>query len=132
MVSSQYWLAVAAYLVPTFPLGYFWHLSIFKARYDQLEMFRPDVLIPLGLTSMVLQALIFAWAYPRVFPGWNFAEGSLGAFVVFGLLSWSFVVLPVAAKYNMTSVPAFMTLETVFVIIQFAIISPLVALAYST
>lgn len=132
MTWYQYWLAVAAYLVPTFPLGYFWHLSVFKSRYDALEVFRKDVLVPMGLASMVLQALIFAWAYPRLFPGWSWFEGSIGAFVVFGLLSFSFLVLPVAAKYRMTSVRSFMTLETVFVVVQFAVISPLMALAYSS
>ena len=24
-----YWLAVLAYVLPTFPLGYFWHLKTF-------------------------------------------------------------------------------------------------------
>ena len=30
-MSSRFWLAVAAYVLPTFPLGYFWHLSTFRA-----------------------------------------------------------------------------------------------------
>lgn len=30
--------------MPTFPLGYFWHLSIFAERYHQLAMYRDDVL----------------------------------------------------------------------------------------
>jgi len=38
--------------------------------------------------------------------------------------------LPVAAKYQMTSVMDFMKLESAFTIVQFAIVSPLIALAY--
>ena len=59
--------AVLAYLVPTFPLGYFWHLVTFADRYRALQMYRDEVLIPLGLASMLIQGLIFSWIYPRLF-----------------------------------------------------------------
>jgi hypothetical protein len=39
------------------------------------------------------------------------------------------MVLPVAAKYQMSSVTQFLALETAFVLLQFAIVSPLIALA---
>jgi hypothetical protein len=44
--------------------------------------------------------------------------------------SWSFTTLPVAAKYQMSSVQDFLMLETAFTVVQFAIVSPLIALAY--
>lgn len=131
-MNKSFWLAVLAYLLPTFPLGYFWHLVTFAERYHQLNMYRDDVLIPLGLASMVTQALLFAWAYPRLF-GHHVASWRSGALrfgLFFGVLAWSFAVLPVAAKYRMSSVSDFMVLETLFTILQFAIVSPLVAFAY--
>ncbi len=131
-MSRAYWLAVAAYLLPTFPLGYFWHLRTFKAAYDRLEMYREGVLIPLGLTSMIIQALIFAWLYPRIAstaPDQWVREGFAFAAIA-GVLAWSFVVLPVAAKYRMTSVVSFMQLETAFTHVQFAVTGPLIALAW--
>lgn len=63
-MSLQFWLAVLAYLAPTFPLGYIWHLKTFKRTYDDLEIFRHDMIIPMGLGSMMLQAVLFAWAFP--------------------------------------------------------------------
>lgn len=121
-----------AYLLPTFPLGYFWHLVTFADRYQQLAMYREDVIIPLGLASMTIQALLFAWAYPRLFgdraASWRSGALSFGLF--FGALAWSFAVLPVAAKYRMSSVLDFVVLETLFTALQFAVVSPLVALAY--
>lgn len=131
-MSLPFWLAVLAYLLPTFPLGYFWHLKTFKRTYDELGMFRDEVIIPMGFASMLLQALLFAWAFPRLFPTGPGAwlAGSFGFFVFFGLLSWSFLVLPVAAKYRMTSVSRFMALESAFVALQFLVVSPLIALAY--
>jgi hypothetical protein len=40
------------------------------------------------------------------------------------------MVLAVAAKHPMTSVSTYLLIETGFVAIQFAIVSPLIALAY--
>lgn len=131
-MNKAFWLAVLAYLVPTFPLGYCWHLVAFADRYHQLAMYRDEVIIPLGLASMGVQAVLFAWIYPRLFArgARPWAVGALQFGVVFGLLAWSFAVLPVAAKYRMSSVPDFLVLETTFTILQFAIVSPLIALAY--
>jgi hypothetical protein len=131
-MDSDYWLGVAAYLVPTFPLGYVWHLKTFKARYERLEMFRSEVVIPLGLGAMIVQALVFAWLYPRLFDtapdAW---VGSAAVFgLIFGTLAWSFTTLPVAAKYRTTSVRGFLALETSFTVVHFAVVSPLIALAF--
>lgn len=131
-MNRRFWLAFAAYVLPTFPLGFFWHLSTFAENYNQLAIYREDVIIPLGLSSMVIQGLVFAWVYPRLFSTakeqWLASALKFG--LIFGTLAWSFLVLPVAAKYNMTSVSSFMMLETGFTILQYAVVSPLVALAY--
>lgn len=123
---------MAAYVLPTFPLGYFWHLSTFKSAYDSLQIYRPDVIIPMGLASMLIQGLIFAYLYPKLFSTerdqWH--TSALKFFMVFGGLAWSFLVLPVAAKVNMTSVSTFMALETAFTVIQFAIAGGLISLAW--
>lgn len=131
-MSKSFWLAVLAYLLPTFPLGYFWHLVVFADRYQQLAMYRDAVIIPLGLASMIIQALLFAWAYPRLFGGHaaSWRGGVLRFGLFFGTLAWSFAVLPVAAKYRMSSVPDFVVLETLFTVLQFAVVSPLVAWVY--
>jgi hypothetical protein len=131
-MSRSYWLAFAAYLLPTFPLGFFWHLKTFKAAYDRLEIYRDTVLVPMGLGSMLLQAAIYAWIYPRLFDtsraAWLSSAASFA--LVFGLLAWTFSVLAVAAKNRMTSVRRFVALETAFTAVQYAVVSPLVALAW--
>lgn len=131
-MDARFWLAVAAYLVPTFPLGYAWHLTTFREQYAKLEMYRDAVIIPFGLASMAIQALIFAWIYPRLFDtshdAWLSSAAAFGA--IFGVLAWSFTTVPVAAKYRMTSVKGFLALETAFTIVQFVVTAPLVALAY--
>lgn len=131
-MGSRFWWAVAAYLVPTFPLGYVWHLKTFRDRYHRLEIYRDDVIIPLGLGSMLIQAIVFAWLYPRVFDTGRDAwlTSALQFAGVFGALAWSFTTLPVAAKHRMVSVRGFVALETAFTAVQFAVVSPLIALAW--
>lgn len=129
-MSMQFVLAVLAYVVPLFPLAYFWHLSVFKGAYDRLELFRYNPIIPLGLLSMVLQGIFFAWVFPRLFGGPSWVTNGLSFAAIFGPLSWSFMVLPVAAKYRMASVAFFVVLETAFVTLQFLVTGLLIALAY--
>lgn len=131
-MSVAYWKAFAAYLLPTFPLGYFWHLHTFKAEYDALGLYREDVIIPLGLLSMLTQGLLFAWAYPRLFSTARdrWVRSAAGCALVFGVLAWSFTTPPVAAKYQMTSIGSFMALESGFTVLQFLVVAPLMALAW--
>jgi len=131
-MDRSYWLAMAAYLLPTFPLGYVWHLVLFRERYERLGLYRAQVIIPFGLGSMLLQGALFAWLYPRVFSTgrdvWMASSVRFG--VVFGLLAWSFTTLPVAAKYKMSSIRSFMLLESAFTVLQFLLVAPLIALAW--
>ena len=131
-MKKQLWLAALAYLLPTFPLGYAWHLVTFHEAYERLALFRPQVIIPFGIAAMIIQALVLAWVYPKLFStrreDWLASAGRFA--LVFGTLAWSFMTLPVAAKYNMTSVADFLKLETAFTAVQYAVVAPLVALVW--
>jgi hypothetical protein len=117
-----------AYLVPTFVLGFVWHLVLFKGYYDALAMYRHDVIIPFGFLSMAIQAALFAWVFERFFAR-SAARGL--AYAAFGAaLSWSFTTLAVAAKNVMTSVPDYLLIESAFTVVQWAIVGPLTAFAH--
>jgi hypothetical protein len=128
-MAKRYVLLLFAYIVPTFLRGFVWHLVLFDSYYKELGIYRDDPIIPFGFGSMLLQAGIFAWIYPRVVArpaaiagGMRFAAGA-------ALFSWSFTTLAVAAKHPMTSIPGFMAIETGFTIAQFLLVGPLWALA---
>jgi len=130
--ARRFWLGVAAYILPSFPIAFVWHLVLFEQKYHALRMYRDEPVIAFGLISMIIQALIFSWLFPRVFPssrGSILRDGllyGLGA----GLLSWSFTTIAVAAKNIMTSVPDYVLLESAFTTLQFVVVGPLIALAY--
>lgn len=125
-------LAALAYLVPTFVSGYVWHLVVFHDVYARLEMYRPEVIIPFGFGAILLQGLCFAWAYPRLFSTGrqDWAKSALRSGLFFAVISWTFTTLSVAAKNQMNSVLDFLTIETGFTLLQFALAAPLMALAY--
>jgi hypothetical protein len=81
---------------------------------------------------MLIQGMIFSYAYPRLLP--RRGSAVFGPGLLYGLslaiLSWSFTTLAVAAKNVMTSMPTYMWLETGFTVAQFLVVGPLIALAY--
>jgi hypothetical protein len=123
-------LGAAAYLIPTFLLGFVWHLVLFKPYYDALAMYRQDVIIPFGLLAMAIQAVLFAWIYDRsIAPRSPSAAWRAMTYAGFGaLLSWSFTTIAVAAKNVMTSVSGYLLIESGFTLAQWIVVAPLTVL----
>jgi hypothetical protein len=122
---KRYVSAMLAYLVPTFALGFVWHLVLFESYYNSLAIYRRDIIVPFGFLSMLIQAAIFAWFYDLAFASrparlWAKAAayGAAGA-----TLSWSFTTLAVAAKNIMSSVPDYLLIETAFTIVQWTLVA---------
>jgi hypothetical protein len=121
----RYMFTVLAYLVPTFALGFVWHLVLFQSSYETLGIYRHDIIVPFGSSSILVQGVIFAWLYENAFAGRQrspvaqaIAYGAMGA-----ILSWSFTTLAVAAKNVMTSVPDYLLIETAFTLVQWTVVA---------
>ena len=131
-MKKPYVLAVLAYLIPTFATGFIWHLVAFHDTYTSLNIYRADPIIPFGFGSMLVQGLIFAWAYPRLFDtarsAW--AGSALRSGLLYAALSWSFTTVAIAAKHPMTSAGEYFLIETLFTAVQFAMVAPFMALAW--
>jgi hypothetical protein len=123
-------LASLAYILPTFPLGYFWHLSVFKQRYRNLEVYRERVIPPMGLASMIVQGGLFGWIYVTAIAplGGGWLLHAAVYVLVGGGLSWSFAALASAAKNRMTSVQEFFAIESAFTLLQWVVVALITAL----
>jgi hypothetical protein len=131
IMATRFLLAALAYIIPTFPLGYFWHLTIFRHTYASLAVYRPDIMIPLGVASMLIQSVIWAYLYWRLFRHETVVAGALKFAALAMPLAWSFLVVAVAAKHHMSSVSGFLLIESAFIVVQYIVVSPLIALAFS-
>lgn len=124
-------LAMLAYVLPTFPLGFFWHLTIFADYYKSLNVYRDDILIPFGLASMLMQGFLWSVFYERMFAGETILKGAIKFAALACPLAWSFMVLATAAKHHMASVSGYVLIETAFVVVHYTIVSPLIAAVYA-
>lgn len=124
-------LAVLAYMLPTFPLGYLWHLNLFAAHYQSLEIYRTDMVVPFGIGSMLIQGIVWALLYERMFAGEPVLRGALKFGVIAAPLAWSFAVLAVAAKHRMSSVGGYLAVESAFTLVHYTMVSPLIAAVYA-
>jgi hypothetical protein len=129
----RFGLAILAYVVPTFALGFVWHLMLFKSYYAALAIYRSDIIIPFGFLAMLIQAIAFAWFYERAFArlGGTLLSRGLVYAAVGAVLSWSFTTIAVAAKNVMTSVPDYLMIETAFTLVQWIMVGPLTAFAFA-
>jgi hypothetical protein len=123
-------LGALAYLIPTFAIAFVWHLQLFATYYDELEIYRPDKIIPFGFASILTQGVMFSLGYGRLFDRSQVLASGFWFAAMAGLLSWTFTTLAVAAKHHMTSVSGFILIETAFTMLQFLLVGPLMALAW--
>jgi hypothetical protein len=124
-------LGALAYIVPTFPLGYLWHLTIFADYYRSIDVYRDQPILPLGLASMVIQGIVWSLLYERLFSGESVLRGAAKFAGIAFPIAWSFMVLAVGAKHHMSSVRGFLLIETAFLLVQYAVTSTLIAAVYS-
>ena len=121
--------ALLAYLVPTFLLGYVWHLVLFADYYRALAIYRPDPIVPFGFAAMVVQGAILAQAYPRLVALPAQTSSAMRFAAMAALLAWSFTTLAVAAKHPMASIGDFVIIESAFTALQYLLVGPLLALS---
>lgn len=129
-MNKKLFLAVLAYMLPTFPLGYFWHLTVFADFYKSLHVYREDIFIPFGIGAMLVQGVIWAVLYRRLFAGEKVIRGAVRFASIAAPLAWSFMALAVSAKHQMTSPFAFLGIETCFIAVHYAIVSPLISMVF--
>jgi len=115
---------------PSFPLGYLWHLKFFKAHYESLGVYRADMIIPLGLLSMVIQAIVYSFIYSRMFAGLPVIEGSVRFAAIGFPLALSFMVLATAAKQHMKSPVGYILIGGCFVFVHYLVVSLIIAYVY--
>src|SRR5882672_321939 len=131
MNTRKFILAAIAYIIVTFAIAASWHLVFFKDLYDQLAIFtRKEPLIPLGVVSIVTQALILAYLYPALYKGGSPSKEGLKFGLLIGALMASVAVFAEAGKQNVSSLATWLVLETVYYLLQFGALGVIIGLIY--
>ena len=123
-------LGALAYILPSMPLGYFWHLTVFKKQYDKWQYFPAGRSVPLAFIAMVIQGTILSVTY-AILPIEHASVVHIFAFAsIMGIFFWSRVVVPSMASHVTTRTPGFFFLETAYLIGQYALFGALLCVVY--
>lgn len=133
METRKIFFAAVAYVLITFVIAASWHLLLFKELYDQLGIFtRKEPLIHLGVISMVIQGLVLAYLYPLFRKNASPVKEGLKFGILMGVFMGSNAVFAEAGKQEVTSLTTWLVLESVYYLLQFAIVGVVIGLIFAT
>jgi hypothetical protein len=106
------------------------HFVLNKNHYAAIAIMRQEPLVPLGITSMIIQGLIFAWLFPILAR----AEAPIRSGVVFsltiGAFLASYIVLGEAGKYAIPSLSSWILVELSAALVQYTVFGVLLGLLH--
>lgn len=125
-------LTVVAYVFTTFAVQGTSHFVLNADHYAAIPIMRAEPLVPLGITAMLIQGLIFAWLYPVYANGASTVRRAIGfSWLVGGVLA-SYIVLGEVGKYAIPSVPDWMLVEAGAAFAQFTLFGACLGLIHRT
>ena len=123
-------LGALAYIIPSMPFGYYWHLRVFKKNYDKWQFFGTAPSVPLAFTAMVIQGIILSVVYARL-PIEHTSVLNIFTFVsIMGIFFWSRVVIPSMASNVPARTIGFFFLETTYLVGQYALFGAFLCIVY--
>lgn len=131
MNTKKFIWAAATYAVLTFVIAATWHLVLFKGVYDQLGIFtRKEPLIPLGIASILMQAGVLSYLYPRFYRGGGPLREGLSFGLLTGVLMASIAVFAEAGKQQVNSVATWLVFESAYYLLQFMLSGIVIGMVY--
>jgi hypothetical protein len=128
----QFIMTALCYMIPTMILGMVWHFNLFPQTYENLGIYnRKEPIIPLGLTSMLIQGFIIAYLYPFYRNGENSIRNAVEFCLLMGLFLFSVSTLANAAKIEVASMQTWLLIQAAFHFIQFLVAGVLIGFATS-
>ena len=123
-------LTVLAYIAATFGVQGVSHFVVNAAHYAGISIMRATPIIPLGIASMVVQGLIFAWLFPTFNRGPHPIRNAIAFSCAIGGFLASYIVLAEAGKYSIPSVGSWIVVEGGAAIVQFLVFGLLLGLLH--
>jgi hypothetical protein len=123
-------LGALAYIIPSMPFGYFWHLRVFKKNYDKWQFFGIKPNVPLAFIAMVIQGTILSVVY-ALLPIEHASVTHIFTFVsVMGIFFWSRVVVPTMASNASSRTVGFFFLESAYLAGQYVLFGAMLCVVY--
>jgi hypothetical protein len=123
-------LTVLAYAAATFGVQGVSHFAINADHYAAIPIMRAEPILPLGLTSMVVQGLVFAWLFPRFNRGPHPIRNGVVFSCTLGAFLGSYIVLAEAGKYAIPALGSWIAVEGAATAVQFVVFGMLLGLIH--
>lgn len=123
-------LAALGYMLVTFPLGFVWHLVLFKDVYEGFGLFRGEPKFHLGVLAMLIQGVILGAIYPRFRGEGPELASALKFSLTMGLFFASGTVIALAAKTDPVGMGAWFGYNLAFTALHFAAVAFMLAFVF--
>ena len=121
---------IIAYVICTFGVQGANHFAINKEHYAAMTVMRVEPVIAMGITSMLIQGLIFALLFPTFNrSGSAVKNGIVFAWAIGGFLA-SYIALGEAGKYAIPSISSWFIVESVAAFVQYTLFGALLGLIH--
>lgn len=114
-------VTVLAYMATTFAVQGGSHFALNAEHYAAIPVMRTEPIVAMGLTSMVIQGLIFAWLYPTFAAGVSTIRKGITFSWALGAFLASYIVLGEAGKYAIPSIPSWIAVEGSAAFVQYTL-----------
>jgi hypothetical protein len=125
-------LTVLSYMAVTFGVQGASHFVVNADHYAGIAIMRAEPIIPMGLASMVVQGLIFAWLFPVFNRGPHAMRNGIVFSCALGAFLASYVVLGEAGKYLIPSLGSWIAVEGSVAAVQYILFGLLLGLVHRT
>jgi hypothetical protein len=123
-------LGTTAYTIGTFTLAVVWHVLLFGDRYRSFGYFEGEPSFLIGFLSIIIQGMVLSALFPMVnLSGTSIVRGMKFSSIV-GTFFWTSHVLAFIAKQAVQNVALFVTMETVYLSLQFGLFGLLIGTIY--
>ena len=119
-------LGTAACTIGTFTLAVTWHVLLFEKQYLAFGYFEGEPSFSIGFLTILLQGIILSILYPMVAITGSGVLRGLKFSALIGAFFWTSHVLAFIAKQAVQNVSLFVTMETVFLALQFGLFGVLI------
>lgn len=114
-------LTVVAYVLTTFVVQGTSHFAINAEHFAAIPIMRAEPMLPLGITSMIIQGLIFAWLYPNYSNGTSTMRKAMTLSWLIGGFLASYIVLGEVGKYAIPNVTNWIVVEASAAFVQYTL-----------
>ena len=123
-------LSILAFIAVTFAVQASSHFVINTAYYASIPFMRADVVFPLGFLAMIIQGACLTWLYSRTPRTGHPVISGVKFSLLTGAILASYIAFAEPAKYAAPSIPAWIAVEGLVSLTQFALFGILLGLIH--